>query len=628
MKTRNRIRFLVALPCIVAGIATLYVVFAEQHTTLANILPASAGRSSATRPSTRTEALTFTDRVAYQRAIEEVYWRHRIWPRNGGENPQPKPTLDAVLPEAQIEKKVGDYLRKSQLVADQRGWPISVSELQAEMERMAGHTLHPRVLLELFQALDNDPFVIAECLARPLVAERLANELNIRINGRDGSLSRPWADDAARSAIAPYHAAYKLPQISVPLDCIDDTWTPLTTVNAPEARETLTAVWTGSEMIVWGGGNSNPGGLNTGGRYDPALDAWTATSTTNAPEGRGSQSTVWTGSEIIIWGGFDGTNLLNTGGRYNPITDSWISTSTANVPAARAQHSAVWTGSEMIIWGGVGCGLNCNLNTGGRYNPGTDTWIATSTMNAPEARWEHTAEWTGSEIIVWGGSNDTIYLSTGGRYNPAIDSWLPTGLVNVAPGRVHNTAVWSGSEMTVWGGVDSTFNDCNTGGRYNPSDDSWMATSISNAPSPRDSHTAVWTGAEMIVWGGEFGPPGMSLDTGARYEPSADNWRPTNTANVPLARHYHSAVWTGAEMIVWGGAHWVGGNYVYLNTGGRYCAQGGATPTSTPAVTPTPTATPIATGTPTATATSTPRPTATPRNEPTPRGRPTPPPRP
>ena len=24
--------------------------------------------------------LTFADRVAYQRVIEEVYWRHRIWP--------------------------------------------------------------------------------------------------------------------------------------------------------------------------------------------------------------------------------------------------------------------------------------------------------------------------------------------------------------------------------------------------------------------------------------------------------------------------------------------------------------------------------------------------------------------
>ena len=47
--------------------------------------------------------LTFAERVAYQRAIEEVYWRHRIWPK---ERPDPKPSLDAVMSQAQMEKKV------------------------------------------------------------------------------------------------------------------------------------------------------------------------------------------------------------------------------------------------------------------------------------------------------------------------------------------------------------------------------------------------------------------------------------------------------------------------------------------------------------------------------------------
>ena len=130
--------------------------------------------ATAAKPAQQRTTLTLADRVAYQRAIEEVYWRHRIWPK---ENAQPKPPLGAIVSQAQLEEKVEDYLRKSQFVAERRGWPITASELQAEMERMASHTLHPRVLLELFQALANDPFVIAECLARPLVAKRLASEL-------------------------------------------------------------------------------------------------------------------------------------------------------------------------------------------------------------------------------------------------------------------------------------------------------------------------------------------------------------------------------------------------------------------------------------------------------------------
>ena len=65
------------------------------------------------KPSQRT--LTFAERVTYQRAIEEVYWRHRIWPK---ETSTPKPALDAVMTQAQLEKKVADYLRKSQALED------------------------------------------------------------------------------------------------------------------------------------------------------------------------------------------------------------------------------------------------------------------------------------------------------------------------------------------------------------------------------------------------------------------------------------------------------------------------------------------------------------------------------
>ena len=114
--------------------------------------------------------LTFAERVAYQRAIEDVYWRHRIWPR---ERPDPKPSLDAVMSQAQLEKKVADYLRKSQALEDYWQRPITAEQLQAEMDRMAQHTKQPEVLRELFEALGNDPFIIAECLARPALAERL-----------------------------------------------------------------------------------------------------------------------------------------------------------------------------------------------------------------------------------------------------------------------------------------------------------------------------------------------------------------------------------------------------------------------------------------------------------------------
>src|SRR6059058_760674 len=77
------------------------------------------------------------------------------------------------MSQAQLEKKVADYLRKSQALEDYWQRPLTADQLQAEMDRMAENTKQPDVLGELFGALGNDPFVIAECLARPALAERL-----------------------------------------------------------------------------------------------------------------------------------------------------------------------------------------------------------------------------------------------------------------------------------------------------------------------------------------------------------------------------------------------------------------------------------------------------------------------
>src|SRR5437867_4085455 len=147
----------------------------------------TAKRSVAASAIRADRTLTFADRVAYQRAIEEVYWQHRIWPKA---NAGPKPSLDKVMSQAQIEEKVEDYLRNSQALEDYWQRPITPDQLQAEMERMASHTKQPGVLREIFAALGNDPFVIAECLARPVLAERVLTELYAHDQRFHGELKR------------------------------------------------------------------------------------------------------------------------------------------------------------------------------------------------------------------------------------------------------------------------------------------------------------------------------------------------------------------------------------------------------------------------------------------------------
>ena len=236
--------------------------------------------------------LSFSDRVAYQYAIEEVYWRHRIWPK---ENPGPKPSLDEVVSPAQIEQKVRKCLRDSQALEDYWQQPITAEQLQGEMERMAQHTRQPDVLRELFQALGNEPLIIAECLARPVLVERLIGDLDAKEDVPARSAACPGLGQQAVVAtycdlhkmsmvMASGAAEYSLPEISDPAACTDDAWTPTSTTNAPSARRNHTAVWTGTEMIIWGGFNSS-GVLSSGRKYTPSTDTWTATSTDQRSRG-------------------------------------------------------------------------------------------------------------------------------------------------------------------------------------------------------------------------------------------------------------------------------------------------------------------------------------------------------
>ena len=210
------------------------------------------------------------------------------------------------MSQAQLENKVEGYLHDSLVLEDYWQKPITAEQLQAEMDRMARDTKQPEVLRELFEALGNDPAVIAECLARPILAERLIADLSARDQTRH--VESPQTDALGTMSVVKTlgQVVYTLPRIADAGDppCTDNTWTATTTSNAPSARADHTAVWTGSEMIVWGGGILGTS-FNTGGRYNPSTDSWTATSTTNAPSARGIHTAVWTGSEMIVWGGSD-----------------------------------------------------------------------------------------------------------------------------------------------------------------------------------------------------------------------------------------------------------------------------------------------------------------------------------
>jgi hypothetical protein len=223
--------------------------------------------------------------------------------------------------------------------------------------------------------------------------------------------------------------------------------------SVPLARDFHVAVWTGSELLVWGGQNLGTY-LATGGRYNPVTDQWSAIPTTGAPSARAWAVGAWTGTDMIVWSGYDGSANVSTGGRYHLATNSWTPTSTTGAPSARSQATAVWTGSEMIVWAGF---APTRTNTGGRYHFASDSWTPTSTgANVPAARSQHSATWTGTEMVVWGGGSSSTWFDNGGRYSPATNSWLPVATLHAPTARTQHTAVWTGSAVWIWGGANTT----------------------------------------------------------------------------------------------------------------------------------------------------------------------------
>ncbi len=145
--------------------------------------------------------------------------------------------------------------------------------------------------------------------------------------------------------------------------------TTLTWRNIPDtfiAPRQSVAVWTGSELLVWGG--QSPEGktiFNGGELYNPATRTWKTMSIRYAPEGRTLASTTivigpnGADPRVVVWGGIDtsvdGPNpaagILYDGSIYNVATDNWTQLP-KGILSPRIGAAMVWTGHELIVWGG------------------------------------------------------------------------------------------------------------------------------------------------------------------------------------------------------------------------------------------------------------------------------------
>lgn len=363
-------------------------------------------------------------------------------------------------------------------------------------------------------------------------------------------------------------------------------------------RESHTAVWTGREMVVWGGsGDPAADPLTDGAAFDPAAGTWRKIAPAPLTPRSGAQA-VWTGSEMLVFGGSSvEVDPQMDGAAWNPATNAWRRIAAPPI-SVRDGMVIAWTGDRLVVWGGATVPTIENPdaetvmhNDGAAWVAASDRWI---TLPAAPLSPRSAAEsvWTGTRLVVSGGYNvsEESDRRDGAAFDPASGTWSPIA-ARPTPGSCAGVVSCSG----VWTGSVALFPG--TGLAYDPAGDRWTAMAAFPAGDGRlTEETAVWTGGRLLVWGESTPPPseddeevssvegegeipdeggepaddGGTGDSGVAdegggpeggssgpaagfsYDPARNGWQPF--AAGPLAgRQYHSAVWTGREMLIWGG---------------------------------------------------------------------------
>jgi hypothetical protein len=321
-----------------------------------------------------------------------------------------------------------------------------------------------------------------------------------------------------------------------------------------QGRTDPMAVWTGTRMIIWGGSAPKPITGETpfadGASYNPITRQWTRLP--DAPiSARSNAAAVWTGTEMIIWGGSNNGTSLTDGAAYNPATNTWRTIPSVDL-AATIRPTTLWTGSEMIVLEGFN-----GSPRGAALNPTTNTWRTIATPPGRSTPPYPQAVWTGTEAVVTlnAGSDDSPIIAA---YNPALDQW-DTITTDVASGQTP-FLLWTGTDVLAFAMTDSSGGAWNPATRtwrtvarpgnvstngaqpiwtgttalfwtgrpsittYKPADDTWLTVPGGQLPEARLDGAHVWASGILLTWGGFVSNPDGSA-TGAD---DGIAWRPEN----------------------------------------------------------------------------------------------------
>jgi len=336
-------------------------------------------------------------------------------------------------------------------------------------------------------------------------------------------------------------------------------------------RTDHTAVWTGREVVIWGGTSdfeAEP--LTDGAAYDPAARTWRKLP--GAPLApRYGAGAFWTGTEMLVFGGAVDGDIVADGAAWDTATNTWRA-----IPASplglRDGYVATWAGDRLVIWSGntvPGPDASTDSsgdtpeppgdapevrNDGAAYVPATNSWVPIGPAPIPGRSGAQSA-WTGSRLIVTGGEGVDDDRTDGAALDPVSGVWSPIA-TRPQPGSCGGDTACSG----LWTGTAVLFPASSLA--YDPAADRWSAMAAPpGAEAPTPGEPAVWTGQRLLTWGVPGGDDdgsvddagdGPALPAAAMYDPATNRWQKV-PAGPLKGRSFHAVVWTGEALVIWGG---------------------------------------------------------------------------
>ncbi len=335
-----------------------------------------------------------------------------------------------------------------------------------------------------------------------------------------------------------------------PLAGAASTWRVLPPAPLSTPSEAI-GIWTGSAFVVFARVQPTPPwSVDAAAAYDPAARRWQTLAPLKGPRGNyeGRYQAAWTGKEMLVLGPFDFQ-------AFNPRTNRWRRLKAGGGPNALV----AWTEQRLIAWGGGCCGDASN--TGSSYDVATNRWrrIAASPLapsQGPQGAWD------GHELVVLVSGLDPDGRPYGARfaraaaYDAQTNRWRR--IAQPPSTRSGAVAVWDGREVLFVGGTATPGSALTRVGlAYDPQANRWRL--LPPMPTGRIEAAAVRAGGRVLVWGGATSAtPAAYSRAGAEFVPAAGRWFTIGSAPV-RGRPDPAAVWTGRQLLVWGGRNTGGG---------------------------------------------------------------------